>query len=352
MIADVKSWKTALLRCGATIKDGIENLEQTGFQISLLVDDDERLIGTLTDGDVRRAILSGHTTESILDDFVTKKPLVATPEIGRDAILSLMYANKIHQLPVVSKEGRVVGLHLLDSIVEPAEVENIFIIMAGGRGARLHPFTDNCPKPMLNVNGKPMLEHIINRAKDEGFSNFKISVHYLGDVIKKYFGDGAKLGVNIEYIDETFPLGTAGCLSLIEDRPIKPIVITNGDVITDIRYKDILEFHYRHEAVATMAVRQYEIQNQFGVVKINGLKIESFEEKPVYRSYINAGIYTLDPCVLNELNIEERCDMPTLFERLKLKGMKTIVFPMHEPWLDVGRPDDLRLANDECQPEN
>jgi NDP-sugar pyrophosphorylase family protein len=189
-----------------------------------------------------------------------------------------------------------------------------------------------------------MLEHIIERAKRDGFNHFLISLHYLGEMIEDYFGDGGKLGVNISYISEGVPLGTAGSLSLMTRRPMLPFIVTNGDVLTDIHYNDFLDFHIRQGAHATMAVRQHEIQNQFGVVRTNGVEIEGFEEKPVYRSHVNAGIYVLSPNVLDHLECGEHCDMPTLFERIKKKDGRTIVYPMHEPWLDVGRPEDLYKA--------
>jgi NDP-sugar pyrophosphorylase family protein len=314
------------------------------MQIVLAVSDGYKLEGTLTDGDIRRAFLKGHNLESAIDAVIHRNPLVVPPEIGRDLVLQLMKINKIHQLPIVSPEGELVGLHVWDSIIAPDAIENMMIIMAGGKGTRLRPHTENCPKPMLEVGGKPMLEHIIERAIADGFKNFVISLHYLGHMIEEYFGNGSSYGINIEYLKEKSPLGTAGCLSLLPQLPNLPLIVTNGDVLTDIHYNEFLEFHNRHEATATMAVRQHEIQNQFGVIKTKGVEIEGFEEKPVYRSHVNAGIYVLNPNSLKYLEYEMHCDMPMLFERIKLNAGRTIVYPMHEPWLDVGRPDDLNIA--------
>jgi dTDP-glucose pyrophosphorylase len=339
-----QSWRTTLIPLGATIQQAIYSLETSGMQIVLAVSDDDKLAGTMTDGDIRRAFLKGLTLESCIDEVMHRKPLVAPPEIGRDLVLQLMQANKIHQLPVVDHEGRVVGLHVWDAIIAPASLDNFMVIMAGGKGTRLRPHTESCPKPMLEVSGKPMLEHIIERAKADGFHHFIIALHYLGNMIEEHFGDGRKWGVDIAYLREESPLGTAGCLSLMASRPQVPFLVTNGDVLTDIRYSDILGFHLRHNASATMAVRQHEVQNQFGVVKTKGVEIESFEEKPIYRSHINAGIYVLNPEALDQLEAKAPCDMPTLFERIKHNAGRTIVYPMHEPWLDVGRPADLALA--------
>lgn len=339
-----QTWRNALLPIGSKIQQAIRSLEISGMQIVLVVTNEELLAGTLTDGDIRRALLKGMSLDCKIDDIIHLNPLVVPPEIGREHVLQLMQVNKIHQVPIVNSEGLVEGLHLWDSVVAPESLDNMMVIMAGGRGTRLHPHTHNCPKPMLEVAGKPMLEHIIEHAKADGFQNFYISINYLGHMIEDYFKDGQKWSIHINYLREDSPLGTAGSLSMLPKNLDTPFVVTNGDVLTDIRYGDILRFHIKHHALATMAVRQYELQNQFGVVKVKGVEIEGFQEKPIYRSHINAGIYTLDPTTLNQLKIGQYCDMPTLFERVRQGAGLTIVYPMHEPWLDVGRPDDLTRA--------
>jgi NDP-sugar pyrophosphorylase family protein len=192
-----------------------------------------------------------------------------------------------------------------------------------------------------------MLEHIIERAKAEGFSHFVLAVHYLGHMIEDHFGNGESIGVKIDYLREGTPLGTAGALSLLDPTPEQAFVVTNGDVITDIQYGELLDFHLRHNAAATMAVRMHEWQHPFGVVQTQGIEIVGFEEKPIARSHINAGVYALDPTTLSALSQGVRCDMPTLFERLQAQSKPTVAYPMHEPWLDVGRPDDLIRANHE-----
>lgn len=343
---DTHSWLKTLLPTDATVQQAIHSLESSSMQIVLVQSKDGRLFGTLTDGDIRRAFLRGLTLDSRISEIAHRKPLVVPPSMGRDLVLQLMQANRIHQLPVVDSDGRPLGLHVWDEILKPKTLDNHMVIMAGGRGTRLRPHTENCPKPMLEVGGKPMLEHIIERAKVDGFVNFIISIHYLGEMIEDYFGDGSKLEVKIQYLRETSPLGTAGALSLLDFVPNAPFLVTNGDVMTDIHYSDILEFHSRHQAAATMAIRHHELQNPFGVVKTNGLEITGFEEKPIYRSHINAGIYVLSPSSLGQLVVGDHCDMPSLFSRLQAAKLRTIAYPMHEPWLDVGRPDDLLLARE------
>jgi NDP-sugar pyrophosphorylase family protein len=256
-----------------------------------------------------------------------------------------MVANKLQQIPVVDADRKVMGLHLWDEITSTASRPNVMVIMAGGLGTRLRPHTGNCPKPMLHVAGKPMLEHIIERAKSEGFNRFVIAVHYLGHMIEDHFGRGERFGVEIDYLRENSPLGTAGALGLLDPRPQANFIVTNGDVITDIRYGELLDFHEHHQAAATMAVRVHEWQHPFGVVQTEGVEIIGFEEKPVSRSRINAGVYALHPDALNSLPQGARCDMPTLFESLQHSARRTVAYPMYEPWLDVGRPEDLQTAN-------
>lgn len=338
-------WQQALLPVNATIAEAIRNLNKTGFKIVLVINSLGKFEGTISDGDVRRGLLKGLDVNSPIESIVHSNALVAPRELSRDFVLQLMSANKIQQIPIVDKNHCVVGLHLWEELSSPSKRENIMVIMAGGIGSRLRPYTEDCPKPLLKVAGKPMLEHIIERAKLEGFSHFVIAIHYLGYMIEKYFGQGERLGVEITYLKENAPLGTAGALSLMNPKPELPFVVTNGDVITDIRYGELLDFHVRHAAEATMAVRVHEWQHPFGVVQMEGVEIIGFEEKPVARSHINAGVYILNPKTLNFLDDDERCDMPTLFERLQIKKNRTVAYPMHEPWLDLGRPDDLVAAN-------
>jgi len=331
----------------ATIADAISSLDASHLRIVLVVSEGQVLLGTISDGDIRRGLLRGLDLNSQIISIINRNPLVVPPEMSKEMALQIMQANKIFQLPVVDEVRRVVGLHLWDEIMTPPTRPNLMVIMAGGLGTRLRPHTEVCPKPLLPVGGKPMLEHIIERAKLEGFTHFVLAIHYLGHMIEDYFGNGERFGVRIDYLREQSPLGTAGALGLLNPRPDAPFVVTNGDVITDIRYGELLDFHIRHDAAATMAVRVHEWQHPFGVVQTQGVEIIGFEEKPVARSHINAGVYALDPNALSVLSAGAHCDMPTLFERLQAQAKRTVAYPMHEPWLDVGRPDDLSRANTE-----
>ena len=338
------AWEKAILKSGNSIEDAIRNLNNTALKIVMVADDDKYFLGTISDGDIRRGLLKGLTLSSPIQSIVHQNALVVPAGLTRDTVLSMMTANKVQQIPVVDDDGKIVGLHIWDEVASVQARPNSMVIMAGGMGTRLLPHTESCPKPMLLIQGKPMLEHIIERAKSEGFSHFIVAIHHLGHMIEEYFGDGGKFGVRIDYLREKAPLGTAGALSLLDPLPKYPFVVTNGDVITDIRYGEILDFHLRHQAAATMAVRVHEWQHPFGVVEINGVEIIGFEEKPIARSHVNAGVYVIEPDSLAQLQKDARCDMPTLFERLQEKTQRTVAYPMHEPWLDVGRPDDLAKA--------
>lgn len=347
MSSTEERWRQAILPANATLQQAIRNLDQVSIKIVLVVNERAELEGTICDGDIRRGLLKGLDLDSPIANVIHRNALVVPPEMGREMVMQLMVANKIQQIPVVNEQHHVVGLHLWDEITTPPVRPNLMVIMAGGMGTRLRPHTENCPKPLLPVAGKPMLEHIIERAKLEGFSHFVLAIHYLGHMIEDHFGNGERLGVQVDYLREQSPLGTAGALGLLSPCPDAPFVVTNGDVITDIRYGELLDFHIRHDAAATMAVRVHEWQHPFGVVQTRGVEIVGFEEKPVARSHINAGVYALDPDALSVLSAEAHCDMPTLFERLQAQTKRTVAYPMHEPWLDVGRPDDLNRANAE-----
>lgn len=340
-----QNWRQAILPTNATIGQVIRNLNQIAIKIVMVTNEEGKLEGTISDGDIRRALLKGLDLNSPITNVIHRNAMVVPPELDRELVKQLMVANKIQQIPVIDAGHHVVGLHLWDELTSPVVRPNLMVIMAGGKGTRLRPHTENCPKPLLPVAGKPMLEHIIERAKLDGFTRFVLAIHYLGHLIEAHFGDGTRLGVQIEYLKEESPLGTAGALGLLNPPPDAPFVVTNGDVITDIRYGELLDFHIRHSAAATMAVRVHEWQHPFGVVQMQGVEIVGFEEKPITCSHINAGVYALEPTALSVLAADAHCDMPALFERLQAKAQRTVAYPMYEPWLDVGRPDDLLTAN-------
>ena len=337
-------WQNALLPINTTIGELIDNLNKVAIKIVMVVNNDGVLEGTISDGDLRRGLLKGLNMSSPISSIINHNAFVVPPNMHRELVTQLMAANKIQQIPIIDEHHHVIGLHLWDDMLTPPKRHNLMVIMAGGMGKRLLPKTKNCPKPLIKIYGKPILEHIIERAKMEGFTNFVLAINYLGDMIEEYFGKGDSFGVKIEYLREDSPLGTAGALSLIRPLPDIPFVVTNGDVLTDIHYGELLDFHVRHDAAATMAVRQHEWEHPFGVVETQGIEIVGFKEKPISLSHINAGVYALNPSALSALITNSHCDMPTLFERLQRNANRTVAYPMHEPWIDIGKNEDLEMA--------
>ena len=328
----------------STIKEVIETLNNTSSKILLVTEGDGFLIGVITDGDIRRGLLAGLTLTDKIARIIQKNPITLSETDKPAFVIETMLLHKIQHIPILDNQSRVVGVYSWNELAEPVKRDNIMMIMAGGRGTRLYPKTLNTPKPMLEINGRPVLEHILEHAKSEGFTNFVFAIHHLGKTIRDYFGDGNFLNVKIDYIEEEEPLGTAGALSLLNPLPKKPLIVTNGDVLSRVRYGDLLDHHLTHGADATMAVQTYEWQNSFGEVQIDGLRIVDYKEKPVHSSLINAGVYVLEPKMLSLLGRSDYCDMPTLFEKIRLQGSRCIAFPIHETWIDIGRHDDLERA--------
>lgn len=328
----------------STVRDAIRVLNDFSMRIVLIVEPHGSLYGTVSDGDIRRGLLRGLNLESPVIEIVNVNPIVVNQDVSLSDAIEMMSKHRIQQIPIIDTKRRPIGIHSLDQINASHHRENRIIIMAGGRGTRLMPMTANTPKPMLPIAGKPILEQIILRVKSEGFSKFVVAIHHLGEQIEAYFGDGSKFGVEIEYLRENKPLGTAGALSLLMNNFDFPLIVTNGDVLTDVRFRDLLDFHIQNQAAATMAVQSHRYQNPFGVVKTNGIEIISYEEKPYTESLINAGVYVHNVTNLSYLERGVYCDMPDLFRVLRSRGLKTIVYPIHEKWIDVGRVEDYDRA--------
>jgi NDP-sugar pyrophosphorylase family protein len=247
-------------------------------------------------------------------------------------------------VPVVDHGHHVVGLEIMENLLSPSTRDNLVVIMAGGLGSRLRPMTNDCPKPMLKVGGKPILETILETFLQHGFREFCFAVNYKAEMISDYFGDGGKHDCFIEYLHENEPLGTAGALSLLATLPVQPVIVMNGDVLTKVDFKCLLDFHGRNNSQATMCVREYDIQVPYGVVQVDQHRLEGIEEKPVHKFFVNAGIYVLQPEVLKMIPRNKHCDMPTLFKRVLEEGHETSVFPVREYWLDLGKIEDFNRA--------
>jgi choline kinase len=299
-------WRECILSEGSRVQDALECLNKTAKQIILIVDSSNLLKGTVTDGDIRRGILRGVDTHHSIAKIMNKSPVVVSSEMSRDVVRELMDINKLRNLPIVDRTGRPIGIHFWDEMNAMPERDTVMVLMAGGLGKRLRPYTENVPKPMVDVNGKPMLEHIINHAKLCGIKRFVITLGYLGEVIKDYFQGGESLSVEIKYVEEKNPLGTAGALSLIGDiifqnEVSREILVSNGDVMTMVNYGEIIDYHLHNEADATMAVKMNEWQYPFGVIKTNGLEIVEIEEKPIFKTYVNSGIYVLSEGLIKNI---------------------------------------------------
>lgn len=343
----VSSWKEILVLPGASIRDVIRVLDKSAKQIVLVVNEGSRLLGTVTDGDIRRGILKGMSLEEPVQRIMNPDPTVAMIDEGREGILAMMRSTRLHHVPLVDENYCVMGLETLDELIQSRARKNRVVLMAGGLGNRLRPLTDECPKPMLKVGNKPLLETILENFIEYGFHRFYISVNYMADVVKSYFGDGSRWGVYIDYLHEQQQLGTAGALSLLPETPNEAILVMNGDLLTKVNFKQLLDFHYGHQAQATMCVREYDFQVPYGVVKIDGQHITGIDEKPIQRFFVNAGIYVLEPEVLDLIAADTYFDMPTLFEELIERKKVTAVFPIREYWLDIGHLADYNRANGE-----
>jgi len=339
------NWEKALISPHDTIKTALEAISKSNIQVAIIVDDKNRLIGVATDGDIRRAILEGKGLDHKIGEVMNTSPKTISNGLKKNQAINLMREYRLFQIPVLDEERIVVDVLLLDELIKPANKPNTVVIMAGGLGKRLRPLTENCPKPMLEVGGKPILETIIMQFKKFGFQTFYLSVNYLSEIIINYFGDGTDLGCNIKYIHEKEKMGTAGALSLIEEPIEDPFFVINGDLLTKVNFEQLLEFHYEKAAVATMGVRDYDFQIPYGVVNVKGHQFLGVEEKPIERFFVNAGIYLLNPSVLSVIEPEQPLSMTELFELLNEKGENSVVFPIREFWMDIGRPSDYKKAN-------
>lgn len=340
-------WKDVLISPDTTILKAIEIIDASSLQIVLVVNEKGQLLGTVTDGDVRRAILRGITLDMPVRDIMFQSPTVAGSHETRDAIVAKMKAKQLRQIPLVDQNGCVIGLDIWDDLIVVPERDNIVVLMAGGLGSRLGELTKDCPKPLLRVGDKPVLETILENCKEYGFSRYYISVNYKAGMVKEYFGDGSRWGVDIRYIEENKRLGTAGALGLLPEIPASPLLVMNADVLTKINFKHLMEFHEEHQSIATMCVREYEFQVPFGVVQVDDHRLTDILEKPVHRLFVNAGIYVLDPEAIDLVPRNDYFDMPFLFEALLQKKKEVTAFPIREYWLDIGRMDDLEKAKGE-----
>lgn len=330
----------------ASVKQAIENLTHSGLLLALVVDSRGYLLGLVGDGDIRRGLLAGSTLDDPVTHIMNTNFAAARQGMGSNEIRGLAEQRGVIHIPLVDSQGRVVSLYLDNPNWLPETKTNTVIIMAGGKGTRLRPLTENTPKPMVSVAGKPMMQHLLEKLKAEGFSNFVISVNYLSEQIEDHFGDGRSFGVDITYVREKEPLGTAGSLSLLKSKPQEPLIVINGDVLFTAKISEMLSFHLETESEITVAVKLIESQVPFGVVELEGSTVTGMYEKPIRRDFVNAGVYVLEPHLLHHVQAEQRKDMTELIAEL-LGGNAVRAFPIHEEWIDMGSPEDLIRARAE-----
>ena len=339
----MKDWKKLLVRPQTPILKAIEIIDASSSGAVLVVSDENHLLGTVTDGDIRRGILKGISLEEPVSCIMNCNPIFTRKD--NNNAFNIMRRKQINQIPILDNENRVIGVEIISDFIASENKDNWVILMAGGLGTRLHPLTMDCPKPLLKVGNKPILETIIQGFVDYGFSKFFISVNYKSEMIEDYFLDGSKWGIEINYLKEQERLGTAGALSLLPERPSKPIIIMNGDLLTKVNYQQLLGFHLEHNASATMCVREYKYQIPYGVVQLDKHRLTTIVEKPFQQFFVSAGVYVLDPAVIDLIQPSEYLDMPTLFQNLVQKNISTAAFPIREYWLDIGRIGDYEKAN-------
>ena len=329
---------------GGRLRDALFAIDRSGGEIALVVDDSRKLIGTLTDGDVRRALLKGASLEAPLAQFLHRDFTTARSGAGRAEILDLMQARQIRQVPVVDAAGRLVGLHLLDAILGTLERPNWAVVMAGGKGTRLRPITEHVPKPMIRVAGRPILERLLLHLVGYGFRRIFLSINYLGHMVEEYFGDGSRYGCHIEYLREEAPLGTGGALSLLPELPRDPFLVMNGDLVTQVNLHEMLAFHTGGPQVATLGVRKYFHTVPFGCVDLDGDRIMGMVEKPCLVRSVNAGVYVLNPELAAAVPTGEAFGLPTLLEHCVERGQTVCAYEIEDDWIDVGQREQLREA--------
>ena len=343
----MNNWSKALVASTDTFEMIIKSIGKSGMRIALVVDQENKLYGTVTDGDIRRALLRHVSLNSLVTDVMNSNPMVAHAEDDRNSLLKMMSSKDILHMPIIDKDGILCGLETLQHLIESPIYDNPIFLMAGGFGTRLHPLTKSTPKPLLKVGNKPILEMIIEQFINYGFHNFYISTHFKSEQIRDYFKDGELHNISIKYVHEDSPLGTAGSLGLLpDDLPDLPIIVMNGDLLTKVDFKNLFNFHCEHNSEATMCVREYDFQVPYGVVEIDDYNIKRITEKPVHKFFVNAGIYVLNRSLINKVDGKSYLDMTDFLEKeLNNSGVKA--FPIHEYWLDIGQVEEYEKANRE-----
>lgn len=337
-------YRKTLVPPSLTILETVSVINASAAQIAIVVDADGHLLGTVTDGDVRRGILAGIQLGDPVDKVMNRNPITTQKSRKRVSLITTMRQKSIAQVPIVDSDGRVVGLETMAGLFRQEHLDNPVIIMAGGLGTRLRPLTQTIPKPLLPVGGKPIIEWTITSLANQGFERFTLCLNYKAEIFHQYLADGERLGVQLDYVEEKEQLGTAGALSLLPFRPNVPAIVMNGDVLTTGNMRQLLDFHATTGAVATLCVSEHKIQVPYGVARVSGDHLVDLQEKPSQAFLVNAGIYALSPQAFDLIQPGQRLDMPDLLQSLMRQGLRVSAFPLHEYWRDIGRLEDLSGA--------
>ena len=336
--------EAATVDVGGTIRDAMLALDRGSLDIALVLDAARRLVGLMTDGDVRRVLLRGGGVSDRVADHMQKQFTAVGPRAGRAEVIELMQARYIQQIPVVDEHGTLVGLHLLRDVIGAPTRPNWAVVMAGGRGTRLAPLTDQMPKPMLRVAGRPILERIVLHLVGQGIRRIFLAINYLGHMIRDHFGDGARLGARIEYLAEDQPLGTGGALSLLPEPPTQPVLVMNGDLVTQADVAALLSFHEAGTQIATVGVRKYFHTVPFGCVDLEGDRLVRLDEKPTLTRLVNAGIYVLAPELVRALPQNVATSVPEILGAAMNRGELVRAFEIDDEWIDIGQREQLSQA--------
>ena len=332
----------------ASIKEALKVIDKGAIKVAVVLSDDGLLLGMLNDGDIRRALLKGMSLDDSITSIINRDPVVANINDTKERILELANEKKLHQIPIISN-GKLIGIQDIREFLAPKNKPNKVILMVGGLGTRLRPLTNDVPKPMLDVGNKPILHTIVENFAKYGYTDIIMCVNYKSEIIKEYFGNGDKFGVKIEYVLESKRMGTAGALSLLKERPKDDFFVMNGDLLTNVNFEYLHEYHKDSNALASICIRKYEMQVPYGVVNVRANKVTSIEEKPTQSFFVSAGIYMFSPIVLDFIPKGVFYDMPTLFSELLKHDFPIHPFPIREYWLDIGKMDEYRRANDEYE---
>jgi len=341
----MRDWRQVRLSPRDSLLKAMDVIDLTTFGIALVVDESKRLMGVVVDGDIRRAVLKGISLEMNVEKVMNANPVTAPPDQTAEAYLDLMLRTNIQQLPLIGQSGQVVGLELLKDLRSELVTGLKAVIMAGGKGMRLRPLTESNPKPMLPLGDRPIMEHVLERLRASGIREVVVSTHYKSEMIQDYFGDGSSCGLAINYVREENPFGTIGALRLMRDHLTEPFLVINGDVVTTLDFSAMQTFHRNHGADMTVAVKKHNLHVPYGVMQVDGESIVGLEEKPTLSVFINAGIYLINPAMIDFIPDQRAFDATDLIAKLIEERRRVVAFPVIEYWMDVGYPDDYRKAD-------